>query len=117
MGKLHSIRGGGHRPPEFSSQLLTRQPAWEIRQIYGADGTLAGDLIVMYTPHLVRAVVILRSVPPDSEWDALDTWVLAQLDNYERRFVVDYFEGSYVTGVEGPPERPADTFTDEETRD
>ncbi|HWI63922.1 MAG TPA: hypothetical protein VNT75_18970 [Symbiobacteriaceae bacterium] len=109
MGKLHSLRGGGGgRRPEFTSQLMARQPSWEIRQIYGADGGLAGDLILLYTPRLVRGVVILRSVPPDSEWEALDTWVLGQIDNYERRYVVDYYEGTYVTGVEGPPERPDD---------
>ncbi|HYF92731.1 MAG TPA: hypothetical protein VD969_10860 [Symbiobacteriaceae bacterium] len=106
MGKLHSIRGG--RRPGFSSQLMSREPAWEIRQIYGPEGELAGDLIVMYTPAVVRAVVILRTVPADNEWEMLDTWVLAQIDNYERRYVVDYYEGRYVTGVEGPPERPAE---------
>lgn|GEM_PF-3665524 len=102
--RLRSIRGG--RGPLYVSQLMLREPHWEIRQIYTADGILAGDLIAMYTPALVRAVVILRSVPPEGEWGALDSWVLTQLDNYERRYVVDYYEGRYVTGVEGPPERP-----------
>ncbi|HYG60658.1 MAG TPA: hypothetical protein VD902_21500 [Symbiobacteriaceae bacterium] len=117
MGKVRSIRGG--RRAGFSSQLMSREPAWEIRQVYGPEGSLAGDLIVLYTPKLVRAVVILRAVPPEQEWEALDTWVLAQLDNYERRYVVDYYEGRYVTGVEGPAERPEDSEDEEEgwTRD
>lgn len=110
MGKLHSLRGG--RRPAFTSQLMSREPSWEIRQIYAADGSLAGDLLVLYTPTMVRAVVMLRAVPPESEWEALDAWVLSQIDNYERRFVVDYYEGRYVTGVEGPPER-ADNEDDE----
>ncbi|MGE5675030.1 MAG: hypothetical protein ACM3XM_14335 [Mycobacterium leprae] len=101
MGKVRSIRGGRSG---YDTQLMAREPAWEIRQIYGRDGNLAGDLIALYTDHLVRAVVILRAVPPESEWEALDTWVLTQLDNYERSFVIDYYEGRYVTGVEGPAE-------------
>lgn len=110
MGKLRSIRGG--RRPGFVSQLLAREPHWEIRQVYAADGTLAGDLIVLYTPTQVRAVVILRAVPPEAEWEVLDAWVLAQLDNYERRYVIDYYEGRYVTGLEGPSERPPDDEED-----
>lgn len=94
--------------PQFTSQLMSREPSWEIRQIYAPDGSLAGDLIALYAPAVVRAVVILRAVPPEHEWESLDTWVLSQIDNYERRFVVDYYEGRYVTGVEGPPERPQD---------
>ena len=105
MGKIRSITGGKRQG--YSSQLMSREPAWEIRQVYGPEGALAGDLIIMYTPRLVRAVVILRTVPPDGAWETLDTWVLTQLDNYERRYVVDYYEGRYVTGVEGPAERPA----------
>lgn len=101
--KLHSLQGGDEGPA-FTSQLMLREPSWEIRQILGPEGDPAGDLIVLYTPALVRAVVILRSVPPESEWDRLDTWVLAQIDNTERRYVVDYYEGRCVTGVEGPPE-------------
>lgn len=89
---------------------MAREPGWEIRQVYAQDGSLAGDLVVLYSPSQVRAVVILRSVPPETEWEALDTWVLSQLDNYERRYVVDYYEGRYVTGVEGPAERPDDAF-------
>jgi hypothetical protein len=116
VGKLHTIRGGGggERRPVFTSQLMVREPAWEIRQIYGPGGELAGDLIVMYTPDVVRAVVILRAVPADPDWESLDTWVLAQIDNYDRRYVVDYYEGSYITGVEGPPERPAAPFVDDD---
>ncbi len=112
MGKLRSIRGG--RRTVYVSQLMAREPAWEIRQIYGPDGVLAGDLIVLYTPTQVRGVVLLRQVPPESEWEALDTWILGQLDNYERRFVIDYYEGRYVTGVEGPAERSSDDFDDDE---
>lgn len=78
------------------------------------DGSLAGDLIILYTPTMVRAVVLLRAAPPESEWERLDTWVLGQIDNYERRYVVDYYEGKYVTGVEGPPERPGAAFDPEE---
>ena len=116
MGKLHSIRGGGggERRPTYTSQLMVREPAWEIRQIYRAGGELAGDLIVMYTPDVVRAVVILRAVPADPDWESLDTWVLTQIDNYERRYVVDYYEGSYITGVEGPPERVESSFDADE---
>lgn len=110
MGKVRSIRGG--RRPGYNSQLMAREPHWEIRQIYGTEGVLVGDLIVLYTPTQVRGIVILREVPPQSDWEALDTWVLAQVDNYERRYVVDYYEGRYVTGVEGPPERPDDAFDD-----
>lgn len=112
MGKLRSIRGGGRRPV-YVSQLMAREPAWEIRQIYGPDGSLLGDLIVLYTPKLVRALVLLRQVPPEAEWEGLDTWVVGQIDNYERRFVIDYYEGRYVTGVEGPPERPLDDLEDD----
>lgn len=108
MGKLHSIRGG--KRPAYNSQLMSREPSWEIRQILTGDGQLAGDLIILYTPGMVRAVVLLRSAPPEAEWEALDTWVLSQIDNYERRYVVDYYEGRYVTGVEGPPERPEDDY-------
>lgn len=104
MGKLRSIRGG--RRPGYGSVLMAREDHWEIRQIYGSDGALAGDLLVLYTPTQVRAVVIMRAAPPEPEWEALDSWVLAQLDNHERRYIVDYYEGRYVTGVEGPPERP-----------
>lgn len=111
MGKVRSIRGG--RRPGYSAQLLAREPSWEIRQVYSGEGVLVGDLIALYTPTQVRGVVILREVPPESDWEALDSWVLSQLDNYERRFVVDYYEGRYVTGVEGPPERPDDPFGDE----
>ncbi len=93
---------------------MSREPAWEIRQIYEHDGTLAGDLIILYTPTMVRAVVILRRVPEESKWEALDTWVLSQLDNYERRYVIDYYEGRYVTGVEGPPERSEEDPYDDE---
>jgi hypothetical protein len=114
VGKLHSIRGG--RKPGFSSQLMSREPSWEIRQIYATDGALAGDLIALYTPTMVRAVVLLRTVPPEADWDTLDTWVLSQIDNYERRFVVDYYESRYVTGVEGQAERTDDDddFDDED---
>lgn len=107
MGKLHAFRGGGQRNG-YTSKVMSREPSWEIRQIYALDGELAGDLLIMYTPTVVRAVVILRAVPADPDWETLDTWVLSQLDNYERRYVVDYYEGRYVTGVEGPPERPED---------
>lgn len=107
MGDLRSIRGG--RTPVYLSQLMSREPHWEIRQLYGRDGSLAGDLMVLYTPSVVRAVVILRRVPPEAEWEALDNWVLSQIDNYERRYVIDYYEGRYVTGLEGPPERPDDS--------
>lgn len=106
MGKLRSIKGGKRQG--YSAQLLAREPGWEIRQVYGDDGALFGDLIILYTPTQVRAVVLLRQVPPEEEWDALDNWVLAQIDNYERRFVVDYYEGTYVTGLEGPAERPVE---------
>lgn len=111
MGKLRSIRGG--RKTAFASQLMTREPSWEIRQIMTGDGTLAGDLIVLYTSAVVRAVVLLRTAPPEAEWERLDTWVLSQIDNYERRYVVDYYEGRYITGVEGPPERPDPTVDEE----
>ncbi|HLN59910.1 MAG TPA: hypothetical protein VK464_00030 [Symbiobacteriaceae bacterium] len=112
MGKLHSIRGG--RKPGYNSQLMSREPSWEIRQVLTDDGQLAGDLIILYTPTMVRAVVLLRSVPPEAEWETLDTWVLGQIDNYERRYVVDYYEGRYVTGVEGPPERAEELLDDED---
>jgi hypothetical protein len=111
VGKLRSIRGG--RKPVYTSVLMARESHWEIRQIYGNDGVLAGDLLALYSPTQVRAVVILRAAPPEAEWEALDTWVLAQLDNYERRYVVDYYEGHYVTGVEGPPERGDDDDDDD----
>jgi hypothetical protein len=93
----------------YASHLLAREPYWEIRQIYGPDGALAGDLILLYSSTQVRAIVLLRTTPPDSEWESLDTWVLTQLDNEERRYVVDYYEGRYITGVEGPPDRPDET--------
>lgn len=106
MGKLRSIKGG--RRTGYVAQLLAREPGWEVRQIYGPDGTLAGDLIVLYALSQVRALVLLRTVPAEADWEALDTWVLGQIDNYERRYVVDYYEGRYVNGVEGPAERPTD---------
>jgi hypothetical protein len=112
VGKLRSIRGG--KKVGYSSVLMTREPYFEIRQIYGTDGALSGDLITLYSPTMVRALVIMREVPPEAEWEALDTWVLSQLDNYERRYVVDYYEGKYVTGVEGPPDRPEGDLFDEE---
>lgn len=111
MTKLRSIKGG--RRQGYSTQLMAREPAWEIRQMYAADGVLAGDLMLLYTPTMVRAVVLLRTVPPEAEWESLDTWILGQLDNYERRFVIDYYEARYVNGVEGPPERPEDEEEDE----
>ncbi|HEY3365634.1 MAG TPA: hypothetical protein VGK74_11315 [Symbiobacteriaceae bacterium] len=111
-GKVRSIHGGKRQV--YLSQLMVREPSWEIRQIYGVDGTLLGDLIALYTPTVVRAVVILRTVPPESDWETLDTWVLTQLDNYERRYIVDYYEGHYVTGVEGPAERAFDDEYDDE---
>lgn len=104
MGTLRSIRGG--RKLSYHSQLLSREPAWEIRQLYTPDGVLAGDLLLLYAPSYVRAVVLLRKAPPTAEWELLDSWVLSQIDNYERRYVVDYYQGSYITGLEGPPERP-----------
>lgn len=111
MGKLRSITGRARNT--YTSQLMTREPSWEIRQIMTGTGSLAGDLIILYTPSMVRAVAILRAAPPEAEWEALDTWVLSQIDNYERRYVVDYYEGRYVTGVEGPPERPDAAFDDD----
>lgn len=103
MNKLRSIRGG--KRLQYLSQLMAREPYWEIRQIHAPDGALIGDLIVLYGAAHVRAIVLLRAAPNEADWDSLDTWVLAQIDNYERRYVIDYYEGRYVSGVEGPPER------------
>jgi hypothetical protein len=112
VGKLRSIKGGKRNG--YTAQLMAREPGWEVRQIFGHDGQLSGDLIILYTPALVRAIVLLRAVPPESEWEKLDLWVLEQIDNYDRRFVIDYYEGRYVTGVEGPPERTLEAMDEDE---
>jgi hypothetical protein len=102
--KIRSIFGG--RRPPLTTTLMVRESAWEIRQLYTPEQALVGDLIVLYAPTHVRAIVVLRAEPLEAEWESLDSFVLAQIDNYERRYVIDYYEGRFLTGLEGPPERP-----------
>jgi hypothetical protein len=91
----------GRRSPRWHTQLVARQAAWEIRQIVGETGLIVGDLIALYTAGGVRATVILRTAPADERWETLDDWVLTQLDTDGRRYVIDYYEGRFLSALEG----------------